>query len=102
MSLMSPPESVQFTQLVLFEVHSDSPTFVVDQSMPIFLEQCVDSWNTSIPTVFEIFEGDSSVLYLCFLSFQTVFSPNSVGVDELGLPRHDVSVEIGDELIFFM
>jgi hypothetical protein len=49
--LMSPPEGVLFENLVLFEVLSNSPTLVIGESQAVFLEESVDSRDTSVPRV---------------------------------------------------
>lgn len=37
------------SNLVLFEVCSDSPSLVIGQCVPVFLEQRIDTRNTSVP-----------------------------------------------------
>lgn len=46
--------------LVLFEICPDSPAFVVGQCMSVFLEKCVDSGDSSVPGVLQIFQSQSS------------------------------------------
>lgn len=48
--------------LVGFELCSDSPTFVVCKSVTVFLEQSIDSGYAAIPRVFEILQGEASIL----------------------------------------
>jgi hypothetical protein len=57
MTLMSPPEGTRTKDLVSLEFGSDSPTLIVSQGVAIFLEECIDTRNTAIPTVFKIFKG---------------------------------------------
>lgn len=47
--LMRPPERVLLENLVLLEVLSDSPSLVVSQCESVFLEQCIDAWNATVP-----------------------------------------------------
>ena len=37
--------------LVLLEVGPDSPTLVIGKRVPVFLEERVDAWNTTIPRI---------------------------------------------------
>jgi len=52
MFLMSPPKRVLFQNLILLEILSSTPSFIVSKSQSIFLKQSVDSRDTSVPTVF--------------------------------------------------
>lgn len=36
------------------------------------------------------------------LSFESILGPNSLGVDELALPRLNVPIQVRNELVFFM
>lgn len=49
--------------LVLLEVCSDSPALVISQSVSVLLEECVDTWNTSVPGVLEILQCQTSEKY---------------------------------------
>ena len=49
MLLMCPPEWVLLKDLILLEVLTDTPAFVISECQAIFLEQSVDPWHTSIP-----------------------------------------------------
>ena len=49
MLLMSPPEGVLLEHLILFEVLSDTPSFIIGESETVFLEESIDSRNTSVP-----------------------------------------------------
>lgn len=46
--------------LILLEVCSDSPAFVIGQSVSVLLEKCVDSGDPSVPRVFQVLQGESS------------------------------------------
>lgn len=70
--------------------------------MPILLEERIDTWNASVPTVLQILQCESSVLRIGFLSFQSILSPHTLRIYELWLPRLDVSVQVGNQLIFVM
>mmetsp|Transcript_31758 Transcript_31758/g.36108 ORF Transcript_31758/g.36108 Transcript_31758/m.36108 type:complete len:252 (-) Transcript_31758:2893-3648(-) len=94
MFLMSPPEGILLKNLILFEILSDTPSFVVGQGKTIFLEQSVNSGNTTIPRFFQIFQGQTTILGIGFLSLQEVFGPNTLGIDEFGLPSLDITVQI--------
>lgn len=41
--------------LILFEVCPDSPAFVIGQCVSVFLEKRVDTGNSSVPRIFQIF-----------------------------------------------
>lgn len=47
--------------LILFELCTYTPAFIISEGVSIFLEQCVDPWYASIPGIFQIFEGQTSV-----------------------------------------
>ena len=68
MPLVGPPEGVQLEQLVLFEVCADAPPLVVGQSVAVLLEERVDSRDTSVPRVLQIFQRQTPVLRIRFLS----------------------------------
>ena len=46
--------------LVLFEICSDSPSLVICKCMSVLLKKCVDTWNSTIPRVLQIFKGQTS------------------------------------------
>lgn len=48
--------------LILLEVCSDSPALVIGQCVPVFLEQGVDTRNTSVPGILQILKGQTSVV----------------------------------------
>ena len=60
-------------------------------------EEYAHSRNSTIPRVFEILEGQSSILQIGLLSLRGVVGPTSLGVKKLGLPRLDVSIQIRDQ-----
>jgi len=43
--------------LVLLEVSSHSPAFVISQRVTILLKQCVDAGNSPVPAVLKIFQS---------------------------------------------
>jgi len=49
--------------LVLFEVCSDSPALVISQCVSVLLEEGVDTWNTPVPGVLQIFQCQTSEEY---------------------------------------
>lgn len=49
--LVGPPKWVLFQDLVLFEVLSHPPAFVVGECEAVLLEERVDPWYTSVPGV---------------------------------------------------
>ena len=102
MPLGCPPEWVGSESMELLEVCPDSPSFVIGQRVSVLLEEGVDSRNTSIPTVLQIFQSKSSVGSGSFLSLHGVFRPYPSRVQELGLPRLHVTIQVWDELILFM
>jgi len=67
-TLVSPPERVVFDNVILFEILSDSPSFVISQSKSVLLEKSVDSRNTVVPALFKVVKSQSSVLGLGLLS----------------------------------
>ena len=58
---------------MLFPFDSVSPSLVVSESVTILLEEGIDTRDTTIPGIFEIFESETTVLSVGFLSFQSVF-----------------------------
>lgn len=53
MPLVSPPERILFQNLVLLEVCTHPPSFIISQSVSIFLKQSVNTWYSSIPRVLQ-------------------------------------------------
>lgn len=102
MTLMSPPEGVLLQDLELLEVLTHPPSLIVSECQTILLEQGVDSRNTVIPTILQVIKCETSILSLCFGTFQCILGPNPLGVLELTLPGVDVAVQIGYQLILLM
>lgn len=115
--------------LVLFKVCSDSPALVISKCVSVLLEEGVDTWNTSVPGVLQIFQCQTSdeyqihinkleynniikiwlwlkrtvpVLSNGLLTLEGVFSPNSLRVNELALPWLDVTIQIRNQLILLV
>ena len=86
MFLMSPPEGVLLEDLILLEVLSNSPTLIIGEGQSIFLEKGIYSGNTSVPGVLKIIKSESPVLGSSLLPLESIFSPYSLRVKELGLP----------------
>lgn len=70
--------------------------------MSVLLEQRIDSRNTPVPTVLQILQCESPVLRIGLLSLQSILSPHTLRVNELRLPWLNVSVQVGNQLIFIM
>jgi len=96
-SLARPPEGITLHVLINLELSSRPEALIEAKRAAIFLEQRVDSRKTTIPAIFEILERQSSVLLLGFLSLLGVFHPYTLGVDELALPRDDISEDVGNQ-----
>ena len=94
--LMCPPEWILFEHLILLEVLPDPPPFVVCECQPILLEEGVNARNTAVPRIFQVVESQTTVLSGRFLTLQGVFSPYTLRVQELRLPRLDVTVQVWD------
>jgi len=86
-TLVSPPEGILLQYLVLLELRSYAPALVVGQCVTILLEECVDTRNTTIPAVFQIFQSEPTVLGIRLLTLQRILGPHALRVDELTLPR---------------
>mmetsp|Transcript_29941 Transcript_29941/g.79798 ORF Transcript_29941/g.79798 Transcript_29941/m.79798 type:complete len:205 (-) Transcript_29941:4024-4638(-) len=99
---MGPPEGILPIHLVLLEVLSHAPSLIERQRVPILLEERVDSWNTAIPCIFQIFQGQPSVLCIRLLTFQCVLSPHALTVNEFSFPSLDVPVQIRNQLVLFV
>lgn len=63
------------------------------------MEESVYSRNATVPAVLEVLESESLVLGVGLLSLERVLGPDALRVDELALPRHNVSIQVGYELI---
>lgn len=70
--------------------------------MSVLLEQCIDTWNASVPTVLQILQCESPVLCIGLLTLQCILSPHTLWVYELRLPWLNVSVQVGNQLIFIV
>ena len=55
-----------------------------------------------IPTFFKIIKSQPSVLRFCLLPLYRIFCPHSLTVHKLRVPRLNISIEIWNELVFFM
>ena len=75
---------------------------MIDSRMTVLLEQRVDTRNATVPAVFEILERETSILSVCLLPLHGIFRPHTSRVQELGLPRLEVAVQVGDQLILLM
>ena len=95
-------KSINGLYLVLFEVSSNPPSHIVSQSVSILLEQSVNSRNTTIPRVFQIFQRQTSVLGVGFLTFQSVFCPHTLGIDELTLPGLNITIQVRNDLVIIV
>mmetsp|Transcript_35305 Transcript_35305/g.88749 ORF Transcript_35305/g.88749 Transcript_35305/m.88749 type:complete len:781 (-) Transcript_35305:276-2618(-) len=100
--LVRPPERVLLQRLVLLEVGADAPPFVVRQRVPVLLEQRVDARDAAVPRVLQILQRETAVLRVGLLALQRVLLPHALRVNELHLPRQDVAIEVGDQLVFLV
>ncbi len=96
----SPPSIISETIVMLVYILLQAQR--ICSRVMIFLEQRVDSRNTTIPAVFEVFQGQTTVLRIGFLSLHGVLRPNTSRVEEFHLPRLQVSVQIRNELVLLM
>jgi hypothetical protein len=65
-SLACPPEWIAFHELILFELRPCPEALVEAQRTSIFLEECVNSWQTAVPGIFEVFESQAPILLVSF------------------------------------
>jgi hypothetical protein len=86
MFLMSPPEGILFKDLILLKVLSNSPTLIIGKGESIFLEQGINTRNTSVPRVLKVIKSKPSILGSSLLPLESILSPYSLRVKELGLP----------------
>jgi len=70
--------------------------------MPVLLEQRVDARDTAIPRVFEILERETTILGIGLLPLHRILAPDTSRVLELGLPRLQVAVQVGNELVLLV
>src|SRR3989338_6711493 len=102
MSCLSPPEMILFEYLVCLEFISNSPPFIIGKDMSVLLEEGINSRNTSVPRILQIFQAKLSVLFHSFSSLCCVFGPYTLRINEFRLPRLEISVEIRNELTFIV
>ena len=74
--LVGPPKWVLFQDLVLFEILSHPPAFVVGECQAVLLEERVDPWYTSVPRVVQVLEGKPAVLRLGLLPLEGILCPD--------------------------
>jgi len=101
-TLVRPPEGVLLQHLVRLELRPHPPPLVVGQGVPVLLEEGVDAGDAAVPGVFQVLQGEPPVLRGGLLPLQRVLRPHSLRVDELGLPRLHVAVQVGDELVLLV
>ena len=77
-SLTRPPEWIALHQLVRLELRPSPEAFVETQRAPVLLEEGVDSRQASIPAVFQILEGQPSILLVGLLTLLRVLRPDSL------------------------
>ena len=70
--------------------------------MAILLEERVDTRDTTVPAILEILESETAVLRVRLLSLHRVLRPDTGRVHELSLPRLQVAVQVGDELVLLV
>ena len=80
------------THLVLFEVGTNPPAFVVGEGMSVLLKEGVNAGNATVPGVLQIFQCQTSVLSIGLLTLESVFCPHTLAVNKLTLPWLDVAV----------
>ena len=100
MTLARPPEWVALHVLIDLKLHAGPEALVKAQGTPILLEQGVDSGQTAIPAVFQIFERETTVLLVGFEALLRVFRPHTLRVDELGFPGDDVPEDVRNQGLF--
>mmetsp|Transcript_13991 Transcript_13991/g.37789 ORF Transcript_13991/g.37789 Transcript_13991/m.37789 type:complete len:271 (+) Transcript_13991:2902-3714(+) len=102
MFLVSPPEGVHLGDLELLELLAHTPSTVKCQGVSVLLEESVDAWDAAVPGVIQIIQRQPPVLCCGLRLFQRILTPHALAVDELALPRLDVAVQIGNELLLLM
>ena len=65
-SLACPPERIALHELVEFELGPGAEPLIEAQSAAILLEQGIDAGQAAVPAVFQILQGESPVLLVCF------------------------------------
>ncbi|KAI3475156.1 hypothetical protein L1887_63471 [Cichorium endivia] len=101
-TLTCPPEGIRFLVLIDLELGSGPKSLVERKGGSILLEQSVDSGQTTVPRVFQIFKSQAAVLLIGLHTLLAVLGPNALRVDELGLPRDNVTEDVGDESLLVM
>jgi hypothetical protein len=99
---MCPPEWIGACDLILLELLTDTPSSIISQGMAILLEQCVDTWDTSVPAVIQIIQRQPPVLSFSFLFLERILAPYTLTVNELALPRLNVTVEVWNQLLLLV
>lgn len=79
--------------LVLFEVSTYSPSLIIGQCVPVFLEQGIDPRDATVPRVLQVLQSQPPVLGIGFLPLQPVLCPHPLAVNELTLPWLNVAAE---------
>ena len=87
----SPPTPLP-THLVLFEVGTNPPAFVVGEGMSVLLKEGVNAGNATVPGVLQIFQCQTSVLSIGLLALESVLCPHTLAVNKLTLPWLDIAV----------
>ena len=80
------------THLVLLEVGTDPPAFVVGEGMSVLLEEGIDAGDATVPRVLQVFQCQAAVLRIGLLTLESVFCPHTLAVNKLTLPRLDIAV----------
>ena len=80
------PNTYSPRYLVLLEVRAHSPAFVIGQSVPVLLEEGVDSGDSPVPRVLQVLQSEAPVLSIGLLPLQPVLRPHPLAVNELALP----------------
>jgi hypothetical protein len=70
--------------------------------VPVLLEQSIDTRNAAVPAVFEILEGQASVLRVGLLSLHRILGPNTCRIEELRFPWLKVPVQVGNKLVLLV
>mmetsp|Transcript_94895 Transcript_94895/g.290283 ORF Transcript_94895/g.290283 Transcript_94895/m.290283 type:complete len:372 (+) Transcript_94895:2060-3175(+) len=100
--LVRPPERVLPHDVVLLEILAHAPALVEGERVAVLLEEGVDARDAPVPRVLKVLQGQAPVLGVRLLPLQRVLRPDALAVDELGLPRLDVPVQIRDELVLLV
>ena len=91
-----------WTHLILFEVSSNSPSFIISQSVTIFLKQGINTRNPSIPRVFKILKSETTILSISLLTFESILCPHTLTVYKLTLPGLNITVEMVQYMYMYM